>query len=66
MAIADGFGKDMDLSSARPHFVDPLPFHDTTAYPYPDDEVFPASTMHRRYNTRYVGSDPTRGANERE
>ena len=66
MAVADGFGKDMDLSSARPHLVDPLPFHEMTAYPYPDDEVFPASTMHRRYNTRYVGTDPTRGAASNE
>jgi hypothetical protein len=57
MAIADGFGKDMDLNSARPHFVDPLPFHDMTAYPYSDDEMFPSSTMHRRFNTRYVGPD---------
>ena len=66
MAIADGFGKDMDLNSARPHFVDPLPFHDMTAYPYPENEVFPASTMHRRYNTRYVGTDPTHGAASNE
>ena len=57
MAIADGFGKDMDLNSARPHLVSPLPFHHMTAYPYPDGEEFPTSTMHRRYNTRYVGSD---------
>ena len=60
LAFADGFGKDMDLNSARPHRIEPLPFHGMTSYPYPEDESFPDSELHRRYNTRYVGPD---GAN---
>jgi hypothetical protein len=66
MAVADGFGKDMDLNSARPHRVEPLPFHDMTAYPYPEGEAFPGSTLHRRYNTRYVGPDKARGFTSNE
>ena len=57
LAFADGFGKDMDLNSARPHRIEPLPFHGMTSYPYPADESFPESELHRRYNTRYVGPD---------
>ena len=55
LARADGFGKDMDLNSARPHRVGPLPFHSMTSYPYPDSETFPGGALHERYNRRYVG-----------
>jgi hypothetical protein len=61
MALADGFGKDMDLNSARPDHVEPLPFHGMSAYPYPEGEAFPSSSAHRRYNTRYVGRDGVSG-----
>lgn len=61
LAVADGFGKDMDLNSARPNHVEPLPFHGMSAYPYPDGEAFPMSSIHRRYNTRYVGRDGASG-----
>ena len=54
-ARADGFGKDMDLNSARPHRVEPLPFHSMTSYPYSADESFPGGALHERYNRRYVG-----------
>ncbi len=61
LAFADGFGKDMDLNSARPHAVAPLPFHDMSSYPYPSDEHYPRSAEHQRYletyNTRYVGPE---------
>lgn len=57
--FADGFGKDMDLNSARPHTVAPLPFHGMSAYPYPATESYPDSEAHRRYretyNTRHIG-----------
>ena len=55
LARADGFGKDMDLNSARPHRVAPLPFHSMTSYPYPDSEAFPGGELHERFNQRYVG-----------
>lgn len=39
--------------------VDPLPFHDMTTYPYPENESYPDDPIHRAYlknwNTRYIG-----------
>ena len=62
--LADGFGKDMDLNSARPHTVAPLPFHGMSAYPYPEEE-YPASEALARwaeeYNTRGVGPEAIHG-----
>ena len=63
MVLADGFGKDMDLNSARPDTVEPLPFHGMSAYPYPPDEHYPSTEAHRRYretyNTRWIGRNRT-------
>ena len=56
--FADGFGKDMDLHSAKPDRVTPLPFHAMSTYPYPKKEGYPNSTQHKRYqkefNTRHI------------
>jgi hypothetical protein len=61
LVLSDGFGKDMDLNSARPNNVEPLPFHGMSAYPYPPDEHYPSSEAHRRYretyNTRWIERD---------
>lgn len=61
LVLSDGFGKDMDLNSARPDRVEPLPFHGMSAYPYPPDEHYPSSEAHRRYretyNTRWIERD---------
>jgi hypothetical protein len=52
--IADGFGKDMDLSSAFPDTVEPLPFHDMPSYPYPADGSRPLEDpSHRKYREKY-------------
>jgi len=55
---ADGFSKEMDINSARPHAVEPLPFHAMSKYPYPRPEHYPDTDAHReyleRYNTRVV------------
>jgi tetratricopeptide (TPR) repeat protein len=53
---ADGFGKDMDINSARPDTIEPLPFHRMSAYPYPVTESYPRDERRqeylRKYNTR--------------
>jgi hypothetical protein len=54
----DSFCKDMDLYTAFPETVEPLPFHGMSSYPYPGDERYPDNekTNHylRTYNTRRI------------
>jgi tetratricopeptide (TPR) repeat protein len=56
--FSDGFSKEMDINSASPHTVEPLPFHAMTRYPYGPEERFPLTPGRReimeRYNTRVV------------
>ncbi len=55
----DSFCKDMDLYSAYPDTVEPLPFHSMTNYPYGPNEKYPDDEKRRQYrekfNTRRVG-----------
>jgi len=52
----DGWAKDRDPNSVEALFVEPLPFHGMSAYPYGADEHFPADPEHRawrrEWNTR--------------
>jgi Flp pilus assembly protein TadD len=67
LLYADGFSKEMDINSASPDQVAPLPFHGMSRYPYPWTEHYPLTEARRRYiekyNTRIVTSPmPSIGA----
>ena len=61
MLYADGFSKEMDINSASPDQVAPLPFHGMTKYPYRAPEHYPLTSARRayieRYNTRIVAAE---------
>jgi len=56
----DSFCKDMDLYTAYPDTVGPLPFHSMSGYPYGPNEQYPDTektrAYRRRFNTRKVRS----------
>jgi tetratricopeptide (TPR) repeat protein len=56
---ADGFSKEMDINSATPDRLGPLPFRAMSRYPYGAPEAYPMTEARRavieRYTTRYVG-----------
>jgi tetratricopeptide (TPR) repeat protein len=53
LLYADGFSKEMDITSASPHTVEPLPFHGMRSYPYAADQRYPRTAAHLDYRTRY-------------
>ncbi|MDT7807983.1 MAG: hypothetical protein QOJ70_1796 [Acidobacteriota bacterium] len=61
LLYADGFSKEMDINSASPDQLSPLPFHGMSGYPYVAPEAYPFTDEHRayleRYNTRLVGRE---------
>jgi cytochrome c-type biogenesis protein CcmH/NrfG len=60
LLYGDGFSKEMDINSASPDQVGPLPFHKMTKYPYTWPQRYPLTEVRRRYlekyNTRVVTS----------
>ncbi len=65
LVYADGFGKDMDINSARPETIGELPFHGMKSYPHSPADRYPMTKRHQeyllRYNTRTV-NEQTRAA----
>jgi hypothetical protein len=61
LLYSDGFSKEMDINSASPDQVSPLPFHGMTKYPYAEPEMYPMTAARRaymdRYNTRLVTAE---------
>ncbi|MDQ1590091.1 MAG: hypothetical protein QOG71_718 [Pyrinomonadaceae bacterium] len=60
LLYADGYSKEMDINSASPEQVAPLPFRRMREYPYKWPETYPHTPAHldylERYNTRIVGA----------
>ncbi|HKR00397.1 MAG TPA: FG-GAP-like repeat-containing protein [Pyrinomonadaceae bacterium] len=60
LLYSDGYSKEMDINSASPDEVLPLPFHGMKRYPYRAPEVYPMTAERRacieRYNTRIVAA----------
>jgi hypothetical protein len=58
LLYADGFSKEMDINSASPDQLAPLPFHGMSRYPYRWPEHYPMDARHqeylKNYNTRVV------------
>ena len=58
LLFADGFSKEMDINSASPDQLAPLPFHGMSRYPYRWPEHYPQDEKHRayidKYNTRVI------------
>jgi tetratricopeptide (TPR) repeat protein len=53
LLYSDGFSKEMDINSATPYTVEPLPFHAMRTYPYAQDQRYPSTPAHRDYRARY-------------
>jgi Flp pilus assembly protein TadD len=58
LLYADGFSKEMDIHSASPDVLEPLPFHGMPGYPYAPPVAYPLTPERaaylERYNTRVV------------
>ena len=53
LLLVDGWAKDADANTAFSKSVEPLPFHDMSAYPYTKAEQFPRDAAHQKYLDKY-------------
>jgi cytochrome c-type biogenesis protein CcmH/NrfG len=60
LLLSDGFSKEMDINSATPDTLGPIPFHGMTRYPYASPERFPMTDriarLREQYDTRVVAA----------
>ncbi len=49
----DSYCKDMDLYTATPETLAPLPFHGMSQYPYDSNETYPRDARHQAYQQEY-------------
>jgi hypothetical protein len=53
LVFLDGWAKDRDPNTAEALFVEPLPFHGMSTYPYGEDEAFPDTPAHRAWRREW-------------
>ena len=53
LLFSDGFSKEMDINSASPDQVGPLPFHSMSRYPYSGPESYPLTPQRQKYIEKY-------------
>jgi Tfp pilus assembly protein PilF len=51
--VSHAWCKDMDLYTATPQTLEPLPFRAMSRYPYPAGEAYPDTSEHRAYRAAY-------------
>jgi len=60
LVFLDGWAKDRDPNTLEALFVEPLPFHGMSGYPYRSDERFPDSEAHRAWRREWNTRPATR------
>jgi len=55
----DSYCKDMDLYTATPDTLAPLPFHGMSRYPYDANESYPQDAQHEAYQQKFNTRDVT-------
>ena len=53
LVYMDGWAKDRDPNTAEALYVEPLPFHGMSSYPYGPDEAFPDDEVHREWRREW-------------
>ncbi|MEL6430636.1 MAG: FG-GAP-like repeat-containing protein [Planctomycetota bacterium] len=53
LVFFDGWAKDRDPNTHEALFVEPLPFHGMSGYPYGPDESFPDTAEHRAWRAEW-------------
>ncbi len=54
LVFLDGWAKDRDPNTLEALFVEPLPFHGMSGYPYGEDETFPDDEAHRAWRREWL------------